>query len=121
MDVPEIIRTISLIASTFHVHHLTHILTTMAASETLDAEVELIASSLLPEENLSSPSLTWPREIVIANAESQRSLQITIAEEYPKRQAVTVEVKGNDIGRDAAAEWSKRINGFLDSWEDLEE
>lgn len=91
----------------------------MAAVDALDTEVELISASILPAESLASTdSGTWPRIVTVTNAESQRSLHITVADAYPLRGAVTIELKGNDVGRDEAAEWSAQIDAFLDEWDE---
>lgn len=92
----------------------------MSAPEDLDTELELITSSLLPEETLLSSS-ACPREVTIANSESQKSLHITLASEYPQRSAVSVALKSPNVGRDTAEEWRRRIDEILESWEDSEE
>ncbi|WOO77410.1 RWD domain-containing protein 2B [Vanrija pseudolonga] len=91
----------------------------MAAVEALDTEVELISASILPAESLTSTdSGAWPRIVTVTNAESQRSLHIAVTDAYPLRGAVTIELKGNDVGRDEAAEWSAQIDAFLDEWDE---
>ncbi|TXT15840.1 hypothetical protein VHUM_00343 [Vanrija humicola] len=91
----------------------------MAAVEALNTEVELISASILPAETLTSTdSGTWPRIVTVANSESQRSLLITVSDTYPIRGAVTIELKGNDVGRDEAVEWSAQIDAFLDEWDE---
>ncbi|KAL1412860.1 hypothetical protein Q8F55_000609 [Vanrija albida] len=91
----------------------------MAAVEALDTEVELISASILPAESLTSTeSGGWPRIVTVTNADSQRSLHITVADTYPRRGAVTIELKGNDVGREEAVEWSAQIDAFLDEWDE---
>lgn len=95
---------------------------TLDTLSSLDTELEIIAASLLPEEALfSSSSSSFPREISIANGTSLRTLHITVREGYPALEAVSVELKGNDFGRDAAAEWNANIRGYLGEWDTAEE
>ncbi|BEJ13775.1 hypothetical protein CspHIS471_0309490 [Cutaneotrichosporon sp. HIS471] len=74
----------------------------------LDVELELIAASLMPSEGLTADT-GIPRIIIIANAASQRTLHIEAREHYPACDSVTIELKGNDIGRDAAVEQNADI------------
>ncbi|EKC97737.1 hypothetical protein A1Q2_07936 [Trichosporon asahii var. asahii CBS 8904] len=94
-------------------------------SESLDIELELLASSLLPSEALEgaetpgweseSPqtSSAWPREFAIANADSGRRLVACVREGYPALSAVDVQLKGGDLGRDAAHRSEERIQNLL--------
>ncbi len=83
-----------------------HTITSM--SDDLDIELELIAASLLPSEELCSEPGS-PRVITIANADSQRALHIQVRDTYPACDAVTIELKGNDIGREAALAQNAKI------------
>ncbi|KLT38877.1 hypothetical protein CC85DRAFT_289121 [Cutaneotrichosporon oleaginosum] len=74
----------------------------------LDVELELIASSLLPSEDLTDDP-GFPRIISIVNNDSQRTLHIEVREDYPSQSAVTIELKGNDIGRDVARYHNSKI------------
>ncbi|GMK53975.1 hypothetical protein CspeluHIS016_0105610 [Cutaneotrichosporon spelunceum] len=74
----------------------------------LDVELELISASLMPSEELKEHAGTT-RIITIANAESQRALCIQVRKHYPACDAVTIELKGNDIGRDVAMEENQKI------------
>lgn len=94
-------------------------------SESLDIELELLASSLLPSEALEgaetpgweseSPqtSSAWPREFAIANADSGRRLVACVRKGYPALSAVDVQLKGGDLGRDAAHRSEERIQNLL--------
>ncbi|BEI83022.1 hypothetical protein CcaverHIS002_0308900 [Cutaneotrichosporon cavernicola] len=74
----------------------------------LDVELELIAASLMPSEEFDA-NTGMPRIIIIANSESQRTLHIEAREHYPACDSVTIELKGNDIGRDAAVKQNTEI------------
>lgn len=92
------------------------------ASETLDTEVELISASLLPEETASaSTSLAWPRIITIINSNSGRSLHVAAQVGYPKRNSVSVELRGNDITRRESENWMKSIDELMNEWDESEE
>lgn len=94
-------------------------------SETLDVELELLASSLLPSETLEgagtpgteseSPQTSsgWPHEFAIANADSGRRLVVYVREGYPARSSVDVQLKGGDLDRDAARRSEERIQNVL--------
>lgn len=106
-------------------------------SETLDVELELLASSLLPAETLEtdagspapgsedkSPqtSSAWPREFAVTNADSGRRLVFCVREGYPARSAVDVALKGGDMDRDAAFRSEERIQSLLrDHWDEADE
>lgn len=84
--------------------------TRMSNSESLDVELELISASLLPAEELTADAgPSWPRVITVANADSRRALHIQVGDAYPSRDAVNIELKGNDIGRDEATRQNAMI------------
>lgn len=94
----------------------------MSADEILDTEIELLASSLLPEEELgSSDAGTWPREITITNTSTLQSLHVVVTEGYPASRAVSIQVKGNNVGREEAAKWDAEIGQLMDEWDEAEE
>lgn len=83
----------------------------MSNSETLDVELELIAASLLPSEELNAePGSTWPRLFTVTNSDSRRALHVEVADQYPSRDAVKIEIKGNDVGREEATRQNARIS-----------
>jgi hypothetical protein len=83
----------------------------------IDAELELITSSLLPAERLVlSDENTWPRTVDITSDDSDFSLHITLLEGYPDRDAVRIDVKGSQMGRDEAGGWKSWIEGTMDDW-----
>ncbi|WWC62508.1 uncharacterized protein I303_105104 [Kwoniella dejecticola CBS 10117] len=94
----------------------------MSVQDDLDTEIELIASSLLPAENLeSSPSGIWPRTIGITSTDSDLSLHASISEGYPSKDAIGVEVKSPSMGRDEASRWQALVKDKMEEWKEEED
>jgi hypothetical protein len=84
----------------------------------LDEEIELVTSSLLPSETLtSSPRDQWPRFVVIASNECHVALHLRVDEHYPKQGSVLVEVKGEDDGREEAEGWKQWVAERMTEWD----
>lgn len=102
-------------------------------SDTLDVEVELLSSGLLPSETLEqeqeqeqdrdAPHTSCAaRSISIRNADSGRSLVASVRKGYPALSAVRVTLTGGDLDRDAAHHAVAKINGILeDHWDAADE
>lgn len=104
-------------------------------SETLDVELELLGSSLLPAETLAaanagdeSPQTSsglagaLPCEFAVANADSGRRLAVSVQEGYPALSAVHVALKGGDMDRDAALRSEQRIQHLMqEHWDEADE
>ena len=89
----------------------------MDITDPLEAELELIRSSLLPVETLtSSDSGRWPRIIDIDNDDTKLSLHVSVAEGYPAAGVVDLEVKGKKIGREEAESWRKWVKEKMGEW-----
>lgn len=80
----------------------------------LDTEIELIESSLLPDESL----LESPNGIEVRSTASKLFLHIT-TDEYPGH--VGVEVKGPDVGREEAEGWKAWVSERMRDWNADEE
>lgn len=88
----------------------------------LDTEIELTEASLLPVESLSSSARhSLPRTADISSTESTLRISVNISQGYPSRDAVVVEIKGADIGRDEAEEWKTKVEGMMQEWDDESE
>lgn len=88
----------------------------------LDTELELIEASLLPVESLSSSARdSLPRTIDMSSTDSQLRISINVSQGYPGRDAVVMEIKGADIGRDEAEEWKTKVEGMMQEWDDESE
>jgi hypothetical protein len=89
----------------------------------LHLEVELIASSLLPAEQLTNAPAEHPRlcELEIRSSNSNIWLHILVSEGYPDRQAVHLEVKGQDVGREEAEGWNAWVKERLSDWQQDDE
>ena len=87
------------------------------ADDTLDAELELVRSSLLPAESLDV-SDSWPREITVTSSDSLYALRIVVNERFPSRDAVALEIKGRDVGRGEGEEWRRWVEGKMDEWDE---
>lgn len=86
----------------------------------LDTEIELITSSLLPSETFtSSPRDQWPRFVVVASTSSRLTLNVRIDGQYPRSDAVKVQIKSDDMDRDEAEGWKDWVGARLKEWEDL--
>lgn len=82
--------------------------------EALDAELELITSSLLPAERLtSSDPAIWPRSIEIVSDDSKFSLHVSVDPGYPRDESLVVEVKGKEMGRDEAEGWRAWVDARM--------
>ncbi|WVQ83071.1 hypothetical protein IAT38_005209 [Cryptococcus sp. DSM 104549] len=85
----------------------------------IDEELELITASLLPAESASSSaSDVWPRTIDIISTDSPLSLHVRITSGYARRDAVEVEVKSADMGRDEATRWKEWVHDKMENWEE---
>ena len=86
----------------------------------LDIEIELIESSLLPNETLARISQE-PNIIDITSTASKLALHITIDDAYPASGSIGVEVKGPEVGREEADEWRVWVEERLKDWDSAEE
>jgi hypothetical protein len=86
----------------------------------LDVELELIESSLLPNENLAKNPQN-PYVIDITSTASKLALHITISDAYPAPGSVGVEVKGPEVGREEAEYWKVWVEERLKDWNSDEE
>lgn len=90
----------------------------MSNGEAVDVELELITASLLPGESLiASDPAVWPRIIDISSKDSKLALHVSVDEGYPESQAVIIEVKGRDIGREEAEEWKGWVHERMAEWD----
>jgi hypothetical protein len=88
----------------------------------LDTEIELIEASLLPVESLSSSARdSLPRTVDISSTEGTLRISVNVSQGYPGRDAIVVEIKGADIGRDEAEEWKTKVEGMMQEWDDESE
>lgn len=103
-------------------------------AETLDIELELLGSSLLPAESLESdagplsadkgdsPQTSSNVELTVSNADSGRRLVVSVGEGYPARSAVQVVLKGDDLDRDAAHKAEDHIQTLMqEHWDEADE
>jgi hypothetical protein len=101
-------------------------MSTSDALERLHTELQLIASSLLPTEHLFCVStdsrnvpfdevdtVQLPLDICITSEESKYHLSIALSASYPGKDAVHVQVKGKDQGRDEAEGWREWVGGIM--------
>lgn len=86
----------------------------------LDIEIELIESSLLPNETLARISQE-PNIIDITSTASKLALHITINDAYPASGSIGVEVKGPEVGREEAEGWRVWVEERLKDWDSVEE
>ena len=77
--------------------------------EQLDLEIELIESSLLPDESLSRASTG----LAIKSTASTLVLNISTSK-YP--QDVGIEVKGSEVGREEAEGWRVWVEERMKGW-----
>lgn len=88
----------------------------------LDTEITLISSSLLPSETLEEVVEDFgTRRLDITNEDSRRSLQIHVTDSYPARDAVKVELSGENFGRDEAIRWRTTVEDMLNNWDKEDE
>lgn len=86
--------------------------------QALDSEIELLTSSLLPTETLtSSPRDQWPRFVVIASTESQLAVHVRVDGQYPHQSAVKIDVKGASDGREEAEGWKEWVKERMEEWD----
>lgn len=84
----------------------------------LEVELELITSSLLTAEALSSGDPgTWPRIIDIASNDSKLSLHVIVRRTYPGAGGIEIEVKGKDMGRKEAEGWRDWVTEKMKGWD----
>ena len=82
----------------------------------LEVEIELIESSLLPNETLARISQE-PNIIDITSTASKLALHITINDAYPASGSIGVEVKGPEVGREEAEGWRVWVEERLKDWD----
>ncbi|OCF54952.1 hypothetical protein L486_07608 [Kwoniella mangroviensis CBS 10435] len=93
-----------------------------ATHDDIDTELELISSSLLPAERLtSSESGSWPRVIDITSEDCKLSLHINVNEGYRVKDAVQIEVKSKSMGREEASGWKERVEEKMKGWNEEED
>ena len=80
----------------------------------LDLDIELIESSLLPDESISRIT----GGIEIRSTASKLVLHISTSD-YPQR--VGIEVKGSEVGRDEAEGWKVWVEERMREWNAYEE
>jgi hypothetical protein len=86
----------------------------------LDVELELIESSLLPNEHLAKVSQN-PYVIDITSTASKLALHLTINDAYPASGSMGVEVKGPEVGREEAEGWKVWVEERLKDWDSDQE
>ncbi|KAL7423088.1 hypothetical protein Q5752_002387 [Cryptotrichosporon argae] len=86
------------------------------ADDALDKELEIIRSSLLPSESVAVEG-TWSRVIAITSSDSAYGLRISVGERYPDAEAVKIDVKGRDDGREEAEEWARWSRDKMVDWD----
>lgn len=65
----------------------------------LNSEIELIISSLLPFEALTStPPDTFPRKVDIISQESKFYIHFEVGPGFPSKNAILIEIKGAEVG-----------------------
>lgn len=90
----------------------------------LDLEIELLQSSLLGNETLTTSSTSSggdPQTIDITSSDSKLALHVTIGQDYPESSAILVEVKGPDINRDEAEDWKVWVDERMSEWDETDE
>jgi hypothetical protein len=80
----------------------------------LNLEIELIESSLLPDESLHKT----PTGIEIKSTASKLVLHV-ITDKYPED--VGIEIKGPEVGRDEAEGWGEFVEEKMRDWNKEEE
>lgn len=80
----------------------------------LNTEIELIESSLLPDESLDRS----PSGIEVKSTASKLILHVT-TDKYPGD--VGIEIKGPEVGRDEAEGWREFVEGKMNDWNKDEE
>lgn len=109
-----------------------------AALDRLQAELEILAASLLPAEHIRSssdpPSAASPNDLQattverlpvqleISSDDSRHYLNISVDGVYPAQGSVQVQVKAKDQGRDEAEGWREWVEGVMrdTEWDDSE-
>lgn len=85
-------------------------------ASSLDTEIVLISSSLLPTESLSE-ALDSSRHIEIRNNDNDRLwLHVEVSDGYPSRDAVKIEIKGAGMGREEAEGWKEWVDERMGDW-----
>ncbi|ORY24294.1 hypothetical protein BCR39DRAFT_561590 [Naematelia encephala] len=88
----------------------------------LEAELELISSSLLPTESLHNESSdTGALVFRIDSTESALGLHITVSDQYPDADAITIAVKGGTVGREEARGWERWSADQMREWDPSDE
>ena len=87
----------------------------------LDLEIELLQSSLLGNETLTTSSSGDSRIIDITSSDSKLALHVTIGKGYPKSSAIHVEIKGPEINRDEAEDWRVWVEERMSEWDETDE
>jgi hypothetical protein len=83
----------------------------------LDLELELIESSLLPAERLRRDGDSCE----ISSEDSKLVICFQTTSRYPAKDAVELEIKGSEVGREEAEGWKKWVNERLREWDTTEE
>ena len=83
----------------------------------LDLEIELIESSLLPAERLRRDGDSFE----ISSEDSKLAIHFQTASGYPAKDVVSLEIKGSEIGREEAEGWRSWVDGRLEEWDNTEE
>lgn len=86
----------------------------------LDLEIELLQSSLLANESLTTASGD-PRVIDITSSDSKLALHVTLGQDYPQGSSVHLEIKGPEINRDEAEDWRIWIEERMSAWDETDE
>jgi len=83
----------------------------------LDLEIELIESSLLPAERLARNGDSFE----ITSDDSKLVVHFEATSEYPAKEALVLEIKGSEIGREEAEGWRHWVDERVAEWDNTEE
>jgi len=83
----------------------------------LDLEIELIESSLLPSERLNRDGDSFE----ISSDDSKLVIQFRAASSYSAKEAVYLDIKGSEIGREEAEGWNQWVTARISDWDNTEE
>lgn len=85
-----------------------------------DLEIELLQSSLLGNEKLTSTNGD-SRVIEITSSDSKLALHVVVAEGYPRASSVQISIKGPEIHRDEAEDWKTWVEERMTDWDETDE
>ena len=88
----------------------------MGPGHDIDTELDLIASSLLPDEYLRA-SEGWPRDISIRSNASTLSLHVSLMDSYTTGSSVEIEVRGSNFTREDDENWKIYALEKLREWD----